>query len=355
MAAMLCEGAGGQDFANITNFAAQCGLVWGVPQRTDGVDDLMFLPGSEWTTPMYSCITAAQAIIKTVEFRFNITDNLSGLEVVSIMDKTYPNDDAKPLWGVENTEIPLADARALWGLVSPALANQTANLSILRKESLLLPGYSSSGVFTTSYENLPGVDFHSEAIGTAYSIGSEGQDVPDYSGRTNLAMFQRWKALSNSSDSIAKIMDLVWTDVAANDVLGTKSLAATQGNNIQKRDTTTGNVAIPVTMYDRQIKYHLVYAIPAIIVLALLVLSSFLTCCAVLFGRASPSKMKRYLNTTSAGRIMTSNFQGQVDNDVSTKVWIANSGKIPFTVGRGKAEPAGVKSDSENESFFKTG
>jgi hypothetical protein len=307
---------------------------------------------------MYSCISAAQAIIKTVEFRFNTTDDLSGLEVVSIMDKTYPNDDTKPLWGVENTEIPLADANPLWGLVSPALASQTANLSILQKESLLLPGYagfSGLGIGPTGYQNLPGVDFYSEALGTAYSIGSTGHNVPDYSGLTNLAMFQRWKTLSSSSDSIARILNLVWTDIAANSVLGTKGLAATQGSNIQKRDTTTGDGAIPVTMYDRQIKYHLAYAVPAIMVLALLFLSSFLTCCAVLFGRASPSKMKRYLNTTSAGRIMTSNFQGHVDNDISTKVWIANSGKIPFTVGRGKAEPVGVKGDGENEGFLKNG
>jgi len=353
MVATLCEGSAGQDFANITNFAAMCGLVWGVPQRTDGVNDLMFLPGSEWTMPMYSCISAAQAIIKTVEFRFNTTDNLSGLEVVDIVDKTYPNDDAKPLWGVENTEIPLADARALWGLVSPELATQTANLSTLRKESLLLPGYSSTGITTTGYENLPGVDFPAEALGVAYSIGSAGSDVPDYSGRTNLAMFQRWKALSGSPDLIAQILNLVWTDIAANDVLGTKGVAPTQGSNNQKRDITSGGVAIPVTMYDRQIKYRLPYAVPAIIVLALLVLSSLLTCCAVLFGRASPSKMKRYLNTTSAGRIMTSNFQGHVDNDISTKHWIASSGKIPFTVGRGKPEPVGEKGHGESDSFLK--
>ena len=345
----MCAGAGGQDFANITNFAATCGLMYGVPRRADGVDDLMFLPGSEWTTPMYSCISAAQAVIKTVHFLFNGTDDLSGLQVLRIEDKTYPNEDAKPLWGVENTEIPLADANALWGLVSPDAAAKATNLSTLRKESLLLPGYPLfPGMGPTSYQNLPGVDFSDQAIATAYSIGNSDNGLPDYSGMSNLAMFRRWKDLSGSPELSAKILNLVWTDIATNAVVGTKSMAPSQGNSVTESDTTTTSSAatVAVTPYHRQVKYHLTYAIPGIVVLTFLLISAVLTSCAGLFGLTGLSKMRRYLNATSAGRIMTSNivhFTAGKYNDMSTKEWIENGGTIKFAVGRGKAVLAETK------------
>src|SRR5271155_4000601 len=115
---ILCQGAGGQDYANITNFAAVCGLMYGAPRRHDGSASLIFDPGSSWTIPMYSCISATKALVKTVSFRFNGSDDLSGLTVTSLTDKVYPNDTSKPLWGVEDTQMALADVKPLWGLVA---------------------------------------------------------------------------------------------------------------------------------------------------------------------------------------------------------------------------------------------
>jgi hypothetical protein len=112
---------------------------------------------------MYSCISATKALIKTVSFRFNGSDDLSGLSVTGLGDKIYPNDASKPVWGVENTDMFLADASPLWGLVEPQQGN--VNISTLQKESLWLPGYSVMGDAPPAqgYQNLPGVDFHSHA------------------------------------------------------------------------------------------------------------------------------------------------------------------------------------------------
>ncbi|KAF1978859.1 hypothetical protein BU23DRAFT_497820, partial [Bimuria novae-zelandiae CBS 107.79] len=51
---LLCKGAGGQDYDNITNMVASCGLLYGAPRRCDGSASLSFDPGSSWTLPMFS-------------------------------------------------------------------------------------------------------------------------------------------------------------------------------------------------------------------------------------------------------------------------------------------------------------
>ena len=112
--ALVCAGSGGNDLANITNMAGKCGLLYGTPRRQDGSASLLFEPGSAWTLPMYSCMSVVKASIKTVSFRFNGTNDLAGLTVESIEDKTYPNEESKPLWAVENSDMPLKHGSPLW-------------------------------------------------------------------------------------------------------------------------------------------------------------------------------------------------------------------------------------------------
>lgn len=136
------------DDANITNFATQCGLLYGAPQRQDGTQSLVSEPepDSSWTIPMYSCVSAAKASIKTVSFRFNGSDDLSSLIVTNLVEKNYPKEDSKPLWAVENTGMYLRDVNPLWGLVKPE-GQAGFNLSTIQKESLMLPGYVVFGEY----------------------------------------------------------------------------------------------------------------------------------------------------------------------------------------------------------------
>ena len=60
-------------------------------------------PGSNWSIPLYSYAAGVKATIKTMSFRFNGTDDLSGLKVTEIVPKRYNDDASKPLWGVENS------------------------------------------------------------------------------------------------------------------------------------------------------------------------------------------------------------------------------------------------------------
>lgn len=82
--------------------------------------------------PIYSCITVSQALLRTVSFRFNGTNDLSGLTGVDIADKVYSGEETMPLWGVENigntTGMTLHDVKPIWDLISPDLTTRQLTL-----------------------------------------------------------------------------------------------------------------------------------------------------------------------------------------------------------------------------------
>ena len=352
---LVCAGAGGADLANITNMAASCGLLYGAPRRLDGSASLLFDPGSAWTLPMYSCMSVVKASIKTVAFQFNSTNDLSGLTVLSIDDKVYSDEASKPLWAVENSNMTLKEGNPLWGIVTPEAATKL-NLSTVQKEHLYLPGYNGplSGSLT-SHQNVPGADFPSKALGGAYAIeGSTINRQTDYSGQMNLAMYRLWQEYSRSAPTSAKIINLIWTDIAANLVTGTKGLQADAQAKSKRDGTSSSGPKTPqITSYTRRIKYKYAYGIPAFMALALTVLSALATAYFTIFGHAKPSTMRTFLQHTSVGRLLTSQTgqttratytsyegyaipeQATFDCAESTKEWLKGAGKEEFTLSTG--------------------
>ncbi|KAL4874384.1 hypothetical protein BJY04DRAFT_212127 [Aspergillus karnatakaensis] len=315
-------------------------LVFGVARPLDdteganyGKDGTIVLPGSTWSKPIYSCTTAAEARIKTVTFAFNITDNLSGLTVKGIMNKQYATEDDKPLWGVENfPDLRASSLPPLWGLVSSDARNRVLHpneLQTVRKEALLLP-VSGGTHFSSSKDNMPGADFYPTAMGMFRTLTPLSEShVADYTGATNIAMAQRWSNLSQSAQTMGNVLNLIWTDAAANLVVGTKGCAPDPENAFTRA----------VTVYRLRVRYELPYAVPAVIVLALLALVAALNLLAVPVGRTSLAKMSRYLNATSAGRIMVATLRSSeqlVDNDRPSAEWIQREAKADILVGRNR-------------------
>ena len=360
IAETLCRGQGGIDLANITHIASQCGILNGAPRRVDGGKSSIFDPGSAWTLPMFSCMSTAKATIKTVSFRFNGTkDDLSSLEVVSLKDKIYPDEASKPLWAVENTSMFLKDGTPLWGLVSEDKA-KTLNLSTVRQESLYLPGRDP----VMGWQNLPGADFASIALDLTYNTGSSLDSPASYSGKSNLAMFKKWQELSETPETSAKILNLIWTDIAANMVVGTKSWLVPDNTNRKRDGTGTPKTPI-VTSYTRRIKYKYAYGIPAFVALVLAIAAFSSTLFFMLFAGAKPSTLRTFLQHTSAGRFLTaqasySNHTGHGSStspseqqgyiNAPTHVWVKGPGSRVFTLGAEgwvKSTPQSAESDSK--------
>jgi hypothetical protein len=341
---VLCEGVGGQDLANINNIAVACGLVLGAAKRKDGTASLVFAPGTWWSQPVYTCASTTKASIKTVQLKYNATigGGLKGLQVVDVADKVYNNYSEKPLWGVENPHMVLSDISPLWGLISPDLEH-SVNLSTIKSDRLYLPGYTSLGfdIGVPGFQNVPGTDGPSAALTTAYQISGfvGGSGIGDYSGETNLAMFSRWQDYSSNVSTTAKILNLIWTDIAANALVGTKSWnsGSKLPPNLQKRGAeTTGSasagaqnspVMVPVTIYTSQIRYRWLFAIPAalLLLLALLVLGG--AGAFALVGHATSSRVREYLFHLSAGRLLARQvYPGEVDGQAPTKTWVDKVG-----------------------------
>ncbi|KAI2278777.1 hypothetical protein LOZ05_000374 [Ophidiomyces ophidiicola] len=342
----LCQGAGKDDFANITNIGVACGLIVGAARRVDGSASLIAEPRSRWTVPLYSCASSARAVIKTVDFRYNGTDGLRGLSIDGVKDKVYKQDSDKPFWGVERPGIKLGDISAMWGLVSNRYKSSN-DLSIVQNDALWLPGFVSlSKTPVASYMNLPGVSFYMNAFASIYTMGSDTPDtLMDYTGKSNLAMYARWQELSKQANTTSTIINQIWTDIAANAVLGTRGwisanaedLKILKRNNDKPREGQTVNV--PVKIYDHRVSYHIVYGIPAFIALLLttaVAASSGVLC---IIGRARPAVVRRYLFHTAPGRILgTFVYPNEVDPQAPTNGWndtvgskkVSMAGPVPY-------------------------
>jgi hypothetical protein len=315
---LLCQGALGGDKANISNVAGQCGLVMGMPYRKDGNPTVLFEPSTKYEVPLYNCASATRAIIKTVTFTYNSTVGLRGLKVLNIEPKNYSDPSQMPLWAVEKTNETLSSLIPLWGLVDKEDAS-FPNVSYKRSPHLWLTGSAGLGSIAYASMNLPGVEFPGNALNAAYNVdpsSSNMNGLSDYSGKSSLPLYNRWKDLTRTTAGSAKVINLIWTDLAANAVVGTKSWVS--GYNpaskpIKKRDNKGSNDSsmVPVIPYSRVVRYKMQFAIPAFILLALLVSALIAACMMAITRRTSIKRISAYLERLSAGRVMTALLERQ--------------------------------------------
>lgn len=277
--------------------------------------------GSRWELPVFTCASSISASIRTITFRYNGTD-LSALQVVHDQPKEYANPSDRPLWAVENMEWPkynIGNDQPLWGVIGQANATvNTAirgNMTTVVQESLRLPGLINDDalLLTTNNNipyivglNLPGVNFYAQALRSALTIAKpSGIIYGDYSGMTDFALYAKWQRLSANATAASNIINLVWTDIAANAVVGTKGwdlTSAAAGLNKRAEAEGSKDNLVLVTGYGKQIQYQMPFAIPAFVVLgvalAVLLAVVVLTCT----KKTGIAQLRYLINATSAGR-----------------------------------------------------
>lgn len=329
------------------NVAGMCGLVAGIPQRTDGSDSVLVDSGSEWDVQLHHCASASRAILKTVSFSVNGT-GLSGLQVTGLAEKEYRDDSEYPIWTMEDSKRRLGSGSQLWGLAESEDA-PFDSVSFKRHPYLWLNGIEAD-VYRNAdgdkSENLPGAFFHGMALGVAYSVEEDGK----YSGVESLPMYNRWKDLTKTTEGTAKLINLIWTDVAANAVVGTRSQLPKgeppglgpaydidEAEN-QKRADSDDDALVPVHIHHRRVKYKLPYAIPAFIVLGVILAVLGFGFVALIFRGATPRRIRSFLTRLSAGRIMTATLlpDDDVKGDVPAGKWSDRKGRVPFDISEGR-------------------
>ncbi|KAJ7226317.1 hypothetical protein C8J57DRAFT_1197617 [Mycena rebaudengoi] len=328
-----CRGYGGTDTANITNVGVSCRMFLAPPHRTDGGDPLIPGDNSTWSQRVYGCASATRARMQRVQFSFNGSMDLDALSI------TRRDIDTPVLWAIEKTDINIKDIDIFWGRVPDSLEGD-ATLSTIRSDVFYVPA-GGADMFGTvvggTPSQMPAVAWATVMDGLSTST-TGSKNFPDYSGTSNFALQQKYQSLmlADPTNGAAMIQNLVWTDLMANNVLGSDT-----------RQTLLVGENVPTIAYDLR------YAIPALLLLLLWVPSlAGALFVLVMPGMLKVSYLRHLIDHTAAGRIavgdsalrpMTAASPGYVLPQASTPhvgdetQWAKGAGRTPVCVDTGGA------------------
>lgn len=146
-------------------------------------------------------------------------------------------------------------------------------------------------------------------------------------------------------------MNLIWTDIMANYVVGTKSNLnagnTSVDNSFNLNVTGAKGPMIRVLRSRRKIQYDLRYGIPGIVFLAFHAIAIFFALAFWMTDRVHFEYLRTLLNQTATGRCMTVERHGDAARapTVSTRKWIQAYGNEDLGF---KKESSTEKSDSES-------
>ncbi|KXN86515.1 hypothetical protein AN958_09987 [Leucoagaricus sp. SymC.cos] len=281
-AEISCMGYGGADNANVSNVHVNCAMFLSPPLRLDGGNTRIFDRGSRWTQGVFGCSSATRASIQTVTFSTNSTTNLQNLQI------THTTSNLNALWATEKTNLNISDIDIFWGRVDDRYENDPS-LWTVRSKSFYLPAGAAS-ILDVLGDGNPGTT-HAHMWGKIYGAGFDSLEgyPTDYKGLSDYSIKAKMQSLIAQNPTIgnAQIRNLVWTDMMANNIIGTQL------------DTT-----MMAANYLRTLEYDFRYAVPGFLLL-LIWLPSFLGGLLLLLTRAITfERMRAVLNHTSVGRVV---------------------------------------------------
>lgn len=343
---------------NISNIAAGTGLMIGAARRSDGGSDRLD-SGSTWNAPFYCCATALKAHIMDVSFQINGSNSLANLQVTSMKPRTYSSHASLPLWAVEDTGLNYTDAAPFWGIVDGKYESGP-HLWTSRSDHLYLPcgvdieSVDLSSIAATASAHAPHAALQEVYRDIFKNPSSDGPDywLPDYSGLTNYPLFRKWQELSQSSDTAPAIVNLIWTDIMANYVLGTKSTLNAHNTFSDDSDDSIERGAkgpmIRVLRSRQEIQYDLRYGIPGIFFLAFHAIAVFSALTFWVIGRIHFRYLRTLLNQTATGRCVTVERYGDAARapTVGTRKWVQVYGDEDLGFRKESTEQHGSQSES---------
>lgn len=331
---------------NLTYPAVQCGFLLGAPLQmsNENVSASTYNGLQTRQRNLYICASGVRASIKTVDFRYNGTGGeFANLNVLQIKDKVYPDEQSQPLWAAEHSYDRAMRFDPLWGIVDNRYETMgyKDGFYTLRAEKLWL---ATSPFLTLNFGEFEGPDSLAAAsgfnrrLGNLYGGLSDMSDA-DYSGQLDYTMLERWQRLSQDNSSVAQIPSLVMTNGLAGGLVGTKTSISTKyvqwPASLAVDGTASGFPLASVTEYKRVIHYDLRYAIPAFIILAILLLACLWAGAIILSSRSILLNLQNMYNQTSTGRLATKLLHpGGSNPKEPTRHWVKNDGRLPLGFGQ---------------------
>ena len=339
------QGYGSTDFADINRISVQTGAMLGAgipigddgqPMKSNGFTNRM-PPLSSWRQPLYSCASAVKASVKTVNLKLEGDASIRNLRIESLQPKKYGAAQQPPTWAVEKTGLQIRDINTFWGIVDSSYIN-SENLQTIKSDHFYIPAGMSSiwayltGLLGSEEDGYAGGTIPMKALAQIYNSDSTSSSTtrfPDYSGLSSYAMFLKWQNYSRDASTAGKVIDLIWTDLVANNLVGAKSVLSRNG------EADAPSAQQTATVSHQGVRYNWLYAIPGFILLALY-LVLFVAAIAVFFTRHVSIALLRYmLNQTSAGRAVTAErYRHRDENAAPTRYWADTIGREQISVSK---------------------
>ncbi|KAI8724032.1 hypothetical protein NCS52_00260100 [Fusarium sp. LHS14.1] len=341
-AKFICQGTSLNAPALLNNTYVACNLLRGVPKRVGGGSPSLFEDGSEWSSPLYTCASAVKATVKRVTFFHNGTiDNIDNLVVKEVKEKEYKSKDDMPLWGVEDWSLTLAQFEPIWGIVDPAFKG-FQNVSTTQAPELYLLGSAMDEIFgpaalnpSSSTMNLPGSIVPISALHTIFNSGSDTDPIIDFTARQSMSLWLKWKELSASAETAPKIYKLLWNDLAASALVGTKG---TLGALNEEPDQAARLRVIPTV---HRVKYRWMFGIPAFVVIVFMALIFLAVAGSAVTGKSSFGLVRHRLKQVAVGRVLTTIFHPDSSSFImSPGDWSRANGEKQIDMTGGRPAPA---------------
>ncbi|KAG0637156.1 hypothetical protein HOY80DRAFT_1085670 [Tuber brumale] len=173
--------------------------------------------------------------MKVVIFSINGTHTLENLRVDKVVPKHYSSVPGMPVWAVENTGMKIRDVKPIWGIVDPKYKD-APHLWTIQRENLWLP----AGGFAIQFHSLSSL-----GLLTVPSAALEEIHTMDYySGKRNFFLLSKWRKLCPTEKSVGSILNLIWDDTVANNLVGTKSMSPAYGIAEGNKKPTAGMLTV---------------------------------------------------------------------------------------------------------------
>lgn len=165
--------------------------------------------------------------VKTVDFKTKGDAVLSNLVIEDVRTPAIGN----ALWGVEDMNWNILFFDPLWGFIHNRNGNRSGLATIERDHFYLPAGLGTLDEFFSGPDSVAATFLPSGALNWIYNYNA-GLDTgyPDYTGKISRAMLTRWSKLTAEASSAGKVYDLMWTDMMANFVVGTKGVMASSSS-----------------------------------------------------------------------------------------------------------------------------